>query len=72
MNSHLNHLIAQQRYNDLARSAEEARLTHQARAAGVTSSPRPDLGRLLAPRRRKTGRVVDGARQANPQQPRSA
>ena len=66
MTSHLNYLIAQQRHIELARYAEQARLANDARPAGSASSPRWNLGRLLATRRLKAARVAAAARQRNP------
>jgi hypothetical protein len=72
MTSQLNQLRAQQRYAELVRSADEARPAHESYPARSAASPRRHIGRLLAPRRRKTGRVVDGVRRPTRNSPRGA
>jgi hypothetical protein len=69
MSSQLTYLIAQQRQTELACHAEQARLAHEVRAAGSASSPRWNIGRLLAPRRLRAERMAAAARQGNPGPP---
>jgi hypothetical protein len=69
MNSHLNHLIAQQRYTELAHCAEQARLANEARRAVSASSPRWNIGRLVSTRRLKAALVAAAARHTNPGPP---
>jgi hypothetical protein len=68
MTSQLNHVIAQQRYTELARCADRARLANQARPSRSASSPRWNLGRLLATPRLKTAPMAAAARRSNPEQ----
>ena len=69
MTSQLNYLIAQQRHIELACRAEQARLANEARPAASASSPRWNIGRLLAPRRLRAARLAAAARQASPGPP---
>jgi hypothetical protein len=70
MTSQLNYLIVQQRHIELVCRAEQARLANETRPAGSASSPRSNIGRLLAPRRLSAARVAAAARQANPGPPK--
>ena len=69
MTSHLNYLIAQQRYTELASYAEQARLANEARPVGSASLPRWNVGRLLATRRLKAASVAAAAQHVMPGPP---
>ena len=69
MTSQLNYLIAQQKHIELACRAEHARLAKETRPAGSPSSPRWNLGWLLAPRRFRAARLATAATQARPAPP---
>src|ERR1700756_876215 len=58
MTSHLIYLIVQHRHIELVRRAKQARLANEARAAGPASSPRWNIGRLLASRRLRAARLA--------------
>ena len=61
MTSQLTYLIAQQKHIELAYRAEHARLAKETRPAGSPSSPRWDLGWLLATRRLRAARLATAA-----------
>ena len=71
MTSQLNYLIVQQRHIELACRSEQAFLAKETRPAGSPSSPRWDLGWLLAPRRLRAAGLAAAATQARsaPPQP---
>ncbi len=70
MTSQLNYLIVQQRHIELAHRAEQARLADDARAAVSASSPRWNLGRLLATRRLRAARLATAVHPARPAPPK--
>jgi hypothetical protein len=69
MTSHLIYLIVQHRHIELVRRAKQARLANEARAAGPASSPRWNIGRLLASRRLRAARLAAAAPLASPGPP---
>lgn len=69
MHTHLNYLVAQQRRIELICRAEQARLATETRAGGSASSPRWDIGRLLARRRLRAAHLSAAARHAGPGTP---
>jgi hypothetical protein len=69
MTSHLIYLIVQHRHIELVRRAKQARLANEARAAGPASSPRWNIGRLLASQRLRAARLAAAAPLASPGTP---
>ena len=66
MHSQLNYLIVQQRHIELACRAEHARLAAETHPARSASSPRSELGWLLASRRPRAARPAQAGAQASP------
>jgi hypothetical protein len=66
MPQHLNYLVAQQRRIELACRAEQARLATELARDGSPSSPRWDIGRLLAPRRIRAAGLAAATEQSRP------
>jgi hypothetical protein len=69
MTSQLNHLIAQERHNELAHRAKQARLADDAHAAVSAPPPRWNLGRLLATRRLRAAGLAAAAQPVRPGPP---
>lgn len=61
MATQLNHVVAQQKLADLARSTERARLTQDSRTSESASRGGGVIARLLVPRRLRIAATVAGA-----------
>jgi hypothetical protein len=66
MSSQLNYLIVKQRHSELGRSAEQARLGAEARAARSAPSQPRYIGRLAATRRLGAARMSTAAPSNHP------